>query len=107
MFSLSRGSPFDLGRYARGSTRSRKFAAAGLVKVYCHLHSHMSASVMVFDHPHFGIPSADGRLTLDEVPAGRYRISAWHERIGESMHDVRVETGRTSRVEFVLPVETR
>lgn len=62
---------------------------------------------MVFDHPHFGIPSADGRLTLDEVPAGRYRISAWHERIGESMHDVRVETGRTSRVEFVLPVETR
>ena len=107
VFSLSRGSPFDLGRYARGGMRSRRFTTAGLVKVYCHLHSHMSASIMVFDHPYFRIPTAEGRLTLDDVPAGTYRISAWHERIGESVHDVRVEAGRTARVEFILPVEAR
>ena len=87
--------------------RSRRFTTAGLVKVYCHLHSHMSASIMVFDHPYFRIPTSEGRLTLDDVPAGTYRISAWHERIGESVHDVRVEAGRTARVEFILPVEAR
>jgi plastocyanin len=107
VFSLSRGATFDLGRYPRGEARSRRFASAGLVKVYCHIHSHMSASIMVFDHEHFRIPAADGGFTLDDVPAGTYRVSAWHERIGESVRAVRVEAGRTARIEFALPVEDR
>ena len=53
VFSLSRGATFDLGRYPRGESRSRAFTKPGLVKVYCHLHSQMSASIMVFDHSHF------------------------------------------------------
>jgi plastocyanin len=105
VFSLSRGSTFDLGRYPRGETRERTFTKAGLVKVYCHLHSHMSASIMVFDHPFFRVPSQDGRFTLDGIPPGTYRISAWHPRIGESTHDVRIEAGREATVVFVLPVE--
>src|SRR5262245_31898167 len=56
VFSLSRGANFDLGRYPRGQSRVRVFNQAGLVKVYCHLHSHMSASIMVFDHPYFTRP---------------------------------------------------
>jgi plastocyanin len=107
VFSLSRGSTFDLGRYPRGETRARTFTSAGLVKVYCHLHSHMSASIMVFDHPFFGTPAEDGRFTLNGIPPGNYRISAWHPRIGESTHDVLIEAGRPATVEFVLPVEAQ
>jgi plastocyanin len=105
VFSLSRGNSFDLGRYPRGDTRSRRFPTAGLVKVYCHIHSHMTASIMVFDHPYFRIPSADGSFALEDVPAGTYQMSAWHERIGESVTPVRVDAGRTTRVEFALPME--
>jgi len=107
VFSLSRGANFDLGRYPRGVSKSRPFPNAGLVKVYCHIHSHMTASIMVFDHPYFRIPSADGTFTLDDVPAGSYQISAWHERIGESINTVRVEPGRAARVEFALPMDER
>jgi hypothetical protein len=39
------------------------------------------------------------------VPAGSYQVSAWHERIGESVTPIRVEAGRTARVEFALPME--
>jgi plastocyanin len=107
VFSLSRGATFDLGRFPRGTSRARTFAQAGLVKVYCHLHSHMSASIMVFDHPHFVIPEADGSFVLADIPAGNYRLSAWHERIGESAKDIVVEAGRTISIEFALPVEMR
>jgi plastocyanin len=107
VFSLSRTATFDLGRYPRGQSRARVFFQAGLIKVYCHLHSHMSASIMVFDHPYFTEPSDDGSFALTEVPPGEYRLSAWHERIGESPKTVRVEPGSTVHVEFALPVETQ
>jgi plastocyanin len=107
VFSLSRGATFDLGRFPRGDSRSRVFNQPGLVKVYCHLHSHMSASIMVFDHALFAIPQGDGGFALGEVPAGQYRLSAWHERIGESAKDITVEPGRTVKIEFALPVETQ
>lgn len=107
VFSLSRNASFDLGRYPRGQTRSRAFFQSGLVKVYCHLHSHMSASIMVFDHPYFTAPAGDGSFSLTEIPAGEYRLSAWHERIGESPKTVRVEPGATVRIEFSLPMETQ
>jgi plastocyanin len=104
VFSLSPGASFDLGRYRRGESRSRTFTRPGLVKVYCHLHSHMAASILVFDHPYFVIPSPDGSFALGNLPAGAYELAAWHERIGESVQTVRVEGGRTARVEFTLPV---
>ena len=56
VFSLSRAANFNLGRYARGQTRGREFTKAGTVKVYCDIHSHMSATILVFDHPYFAIP---------------------------------------------------
>ena len=107
VFSLSRHANFDLGRYPRNESRSRRFDTPGLVKVFCHIHSHMTASIMVFDHPFFRIPEADGTFRLEDVPAGTHHVSAWHERIGESVSTVRIEPGGVARVEFSLPMEDR
>jgi plastocyanin len=107
VFSLSRGNGFDLGRFPKGDTRVRQFRNAGIVKVYCDIHSHMSATIIVFDHPYFRMPSADGIFALPPIAAGTYHVVAWHERIGESVQTVRVEAGRNSHLEFSLPVEDR
>jgi plastocyanin len=107
VFSLSRSGTFDLGSYPRGQTKSQQFRRTGLIKVYCHIHSHMSASIMVFDHPFFTIPRADGTFTIDDVPAGTYSVSAWHERIGENTQPVRIEPGRPSEVQFALPIAAK
>ena len=107
VFSLSRGGSFDLGRYPRGESRARTFTRPGLVKVYCHLHSDMSATIVVFDHPYYAVPAQDGSFVLAGVPGGRYRLAAWHERIGESISAVDVKPGGTARVTFVLPIDVQ
>jgi len=105
VFSLSSGAAFDLGRYKRGDSRTRVFTHAGLVKVYCHVHSQMSASILVLDNGYFTRPRADGAFTLGDVPAGTFRISAWQERLGETVTSVVVQPGQTSHVEFNLPLD--
>lgn len=107
VFSLSRSATFDPGRFPRGEARARTFTHAGLVKVFCHIHSHTSGSITVFDHPHFTMRSADGVFALDDVPAGTVRLSAWHERIGENVRQIAVDPGRTTRIEIALPVDSQ
>jgi len=104
VFSLSRAGTFDLGRFPRGQSRTRDFNRAGLVKVFCHLHSDMSAVVLVFDHPWFTTPDDDGSFVLANVPAGRHTVAAWHERVGEARRSVEVPAGGDATVEFELPV---
>jgi plastocyanin len=104
VFSLSRPRNFNLGRYPRGHSRHVQFDRPGIVKVFCDIHSHMSATVMVFNHPWFAVPAEDGRFELPGVPAGDRDITAWHERLGDTTQRVRVDAGRPAEADFVLPV---
>ena len=104
VFSLSRASTFDLGRYPRNASKARTFAQPGVIKVFCHLHSHMSAIVRVFSHPYFAFPDRDGRFTIPGVPSGRVDVTAWHERAGEVTHQASIEGGGTTELTFSLPL---
>ena len=105
VFSLSSAASFDLRRYPTGQSRSWQFPKAGVVKVYCHIHSHMSATILVLDHPYFTIPNTDGSFELPNLPPGEHTIVGWHERVGERRAIVRVERGKTATVDLSLPVE--
>jgi len=105
VFSLSRAAAFDLGRYPKGDTRVRRFDKAGVVKVYCHLHSHMSAIIAVFDHPWFAQVGEDGTFVIDRLPAGAYTLTGWHERAGNTDRPVTIEPGATTRIELLVPIE--
>jgi plastocyanin len=104
VFSLSRPRTFNLGRYPKNESRAVRFDRPGIVKVFCDIHSHMSAAVVVFTHPWFAIPDADGRFDIPDVPAGEQQLTAWHERLGDTTIPIRVEPGRGASVEFTLPV---
>ena len=104
VFSLSRALTFDLGRFRKGDKRERAFPRAGVVKVYCHIHSEMAATIMVFDHRLYATPATSGSFVIDAVPSGTYQLSAWHERIGETTRPIKVVGGEDARVEFSLPV---
>jgi len=104
VFSLSRTKTFDLGRFPQGRSRGERFDKPGVVKVFCQIHSHMSATVMVFDHPWFAIPDEGGMFELSGVPPGMHQVTAFHERLGDTTQQIRVEGGRAASVDFVLPV---
>jgi plastocyanin len=104
VFSLSHAANFNLGRYQRGQSRVRAFPKAGTVKVYCDIHSHMSATILVFGHPYFTIPDLNGSFELPAVPPGAYTIVGWHERVGERAERIRVEAGKSTSIELTVPV---
>jgi plastocyanin len=104
VFSLSRSKTFDLGRFPQGRSRGQLFDKPGVVKVFCQIHSHMSATVLVFDHPWFAVPDEQGMFDLPGVPPGAHQITAWHERLGDTTQQLRVETGRPTTIDFILPV---
>jgi plastocyanin len=104
VFSLSRGSAFNLGRYPSGSSRSKTFTRPGIVKVFCEIHSQMSAVVRVFDNAWFTIPVDDGTFAINDVPPGEHTLVAWHERIGERREKVTIKAGAATQINFTLPV---
>jgi plastocyanin len=104
VFSLSRAKEFDLGRYPQGASRSVTFDRAGVVQVFCHIHSDMSAVVLVLDNPHFAVPDGEGRYSIPDLPPGDYTLVAWHERIRPVTHRLHLEPGQRARVDFTIPL---
>ena len=79
VFSLSKPRRFDLGRYPRGQSRSVVFDRPGVVRVFCEIHSHMSAFILVFAHRFFAVTDAEGRYRIEGVPPGSYTLALWNE----------------------------
>ena len=77
MFSFSKTRRFDLGRYPAGRSKSVRFDRAGIVRVFCEIHSHMSAFIIVFAHRFFAVTDGAGRYEIADVPPGGYTIVAW------------------------------
>lgn len=104
VFSLSSAATFDLGRYPRGTSKSVTFTNTGTVQVFCHIHSDMSAVVLVLDNPYFSTPTAAGRYAIDNVPAGDYTVVGWHERARPIVQHVHVGDGETAKLDFNIPI---
>lgn len=79
VFSLSKTKSFDLGRYSRGKSKSVRFDRPGVVQVFCDIHSHMRAYILVFAHRYFAVTDRAGAFSIGRVPPGTYTLAVWHE----------------------------
>jgi plastocyanin len=102
VFSLSKPRSFDLGRYAAGRSKSVRFDQPGVVRVFCDIHSHMSAFILVFSHRYFAVTDDDGRYRIDNVPAGSYNVVAWNESTPADTRRVTVPDGGDVDLSFSL-----
>jgi plastocyanin len=102
VFSLSKTARFDLGRYAAGRFRSIRFDKPGIVRVFCDIHSHMNAFILVFSHPFFALTDEDGRYRIDNVPPGSYNVVAWNEGTTSEAKPVAVPDGGMAEQDFSI-----
>jgi plastocyanin len=80
VFSLFDGKRFDLGFYEAGSSKVVHFDRPGVSFLFCNIHPEMSGAVVAVDTPYFGISDRNGRVTIQNVPDGRYQLNVWYER---------------------------
>lgn len=102
VFSLSKARRFDLGRYAAGRSKAVRFDRPGIVRVFCEIHSHMNAFILVFSHRFFSVSDADGRYQIDGVPPGTYTLIAWVEGVIRDAKSITI-TPETRSVETDFP----
>jgi plastocyanin len=80
VFSLFDGKRFDLGFYEAGSSKTVHFDRPGVSFLFCNIHPEMSGAVVAVDTPYFGMSDRNGRVTIQNVPDGRYQLNVWYER---------------------------
>ena len=102
VFSLSPDRSFDLGRYEGGRSKSVRFDQPGIVRVFCDIHSHMSAFILIFGHRYFGVTDDDGWYRIDDVPPGSYDVVAWHELLPSQTRRVTVGEDGVVELHFAL-----
>ncbi len=89
VFSLSRPEPFDLGLYREGSTKTKTFTKQSIYRVFCNIHPQMTGVILVLPTPYITETDGASGYRLD-LPAGRYRITAWSERSQPSSVEIEV-----------------
>lgn len=104
VFSFSDPKPFDLGLY-KDETKKIHFDRPGRVDVFCSIHKNMSCIILVLENPWFASTDARGRYSIPDVPAGTYRVKAWHERLPPDIRDVTVPAEGAVEVNFELGVK--
>jgi plastocyanin len=102
VFSFTKGNRFDLGRYGRGRSKPVRFDRPGIVRVFCDIHSHMSAFILVFGHRFFAVTDAEGRYQIDGVPPGTYTLVAWNDGQARESRTVTVPEAAGVEADFVL-----
>jgi plastocyanin len=82
-YNPGRNAPANFGLTVAGAEKSVKFDAAEVIRVKCDVHPWMTSYVAVCDSPFFAVAGEkDGAFEITKVPAGQYKLVAWHEQYG-------------------------
>ncbi len=104
VFSYSEAKQFDLGLYKGGSSTNVLFDKPGQVDVFCSIHANMSCVVLVLQNPFYAVAGTSGDYRIKNVPAGTYKLKAWHERMPPQVKEITVPATGEIKVDFTLGI---
>jgi plastocyanin len=75
-------SAFNLGSWPKGQIRSYTFTQPGCKAVIlCNVHPEMEAWAVVLETPYYAVSDKAGNYEIKDVPAGKYSLNIWHEKL--------------------------
>jgi len=83
----------------KGMKAIRKVNKPGMVIVKCDIHGWMQAFIRVDSHPFHAVTGNDGYFNIPDIPAGRYSVEIWHERLGQLGKTIHIQATKTERIE--------
>ncbi len=110
VYSFSKAKRFQLPLYADEPPAPVVFDKPGVVALGCNIHDWMIAYIYVVESPFFAKSDVRGEALIEGLPAGRYRIHAWHPLVKRRAHlpeqtlTIDRDEGET-RVTLVLPMK--
>jgi plastocyanin len=84
------------------AVKKTKIRKTGMVRAKCDIHSWMGGYWVVADTPYTVLSDADGNFSITDIPAGKYKLKIWHEKLGETSQEVEVSAGADTSANAAL-----
>ena len=107
VYSFSPAKRFEIFLAKGAPAKEVEFDKPGVVALGCNIHDWMLAYVYVVDSPYFAVTGADGSAAIADLPAGAYKLEAWHSRLVDPPAMLRREVtlAEASREQWSLRLE--
>ena len=96
VYSFSPAKPFELKLYSGTPGNPVLFDKPGTVVIGCNIHDRMVAYIQVVNTPFFGKTGEAGKVRIADLPAGKYKLKAWHPQLlsGATLPEQEISIGR-------------
>ena len=94
---------FNVAMPRKGQRETKIFNKPELfLQAKCSVHPWMGAYVAIMDHPFFSVTNAKGEFVIKNLPAGKYKIEAWHEVYGTQTQEITVQENNPTPITFIF-----
>lgn len=101
VFSYSPTKRFDLGRFRKGEEPDPVVMdKPGAVQLFCEVHEHMRANLLVVDTPWHAVTDGDGRFSIDGIAPGTHVVRVWLSPKQTVERTVELKAGQSLEVDW-------
>ena len=68
----------------------------------CGMHPYMQNWGYAIDNPYYAVTSPNGAFTIGDLPAGTYRLKAWHPTLGTQEREITVKPQEALTLDFLF-----
>lgn len=104
VFSMTETQDFNLGYYKKEKVPEVRFDRLGRVDIFCAIHTNMHCIILVLPNPYFAMADRQRHFVIKNVPAGTYRLKAWHERLPVVSREIMVPAEGEVKLDLALGV---
>ena len=98
---------FNVGLPKKGDVMKKRLKMrmakkGSVLRLQCDQHEFMQAWFLPVENPHFAKSAEDGTFEIQNVPAGKHKVLAWHPIAGQIEIKVDVVEGQVAEVNFEI-----